>query len=435
MVRNASRYPMRNLGLKLYLLFMISWFLHLGSRVPFFGLIRFDFLLLAVLAVLAFLTAIGQNQVGNRTEYLLRTLILYSILAIPFVEWPGSVINNGIPDLIKALVFFYFTISFVETEKDLKLIVFTFVACQSFRILEPLYLHITEGYWGSSAFMADQTFLDRLAGAPFDVINPNGLAFVICTTIPFLYFLRELSWKIWIAYACLTPIFIYALMLTGSRSGMIGILIIFLGILVRSKRRIILGLSVMLVTILGFPFLSPDMQDRYLSTFGKGEKNIATAAGRQEGIMHDLDVALRRPIFGHGLGTSLEANSHFGGVYLRSHNLYAEVAQELGLVGLVIFIWFMKSIFSNFIQTNKILSQQHMSGFLPKFVNAMQVWLMMNFVFSFASYGLSGYVWYFFAGISVVVQRFATINLTSEANKLSNEIKAVSTASPRVFSE
>lgn len=427
---------MSNLGLKLYLLFMISWFLHLGSRVPFFGLIRFDFLLLAVLAVLAFLTAIGQNQVGNRTEYLLRTLILYSILTIPFVEWPGSVLWDGIPNLVKALAFYYFTICFIKTEKDLKLLIFTFVACQSWRILEPFYLHITEGYWGSTAWMADQTFLDRLAGGPFDVINPNGLAFVICTTIPFLYFLRELSWKIWIAYASLTPIFIYALMLTGSRSGMIGIFIIFLGILVRSKRRILLGLSVMLVAILGFPFLSSDMQDRYLSIIGKGEKNAATAVGREEGVYSDLVVALRRPIFGHGLGTSLEANSHFGGAYLRSHNLYTEIAQELGLIGLVIFILFMKSIFSNFDQAKKILNQQHtIGGFLPKAVDAMQVWLMMNFIFSFASYGLSGYVWYFFAGLSIVVQRFATINLTSEANKLSNEKQAVSTAGRRVFSK
>lgn len=426
---------MRDLGLKLYLLFMTSWFLHLGSRVPFLGLIRFDLLLIAILAILAFSTAKDSNKVKSRTEYLLKTLILYSTLTIPFVEWPGSVLSNGIPDLIKVIVFYYFTISFIKIEKDLKLLIFTFVVCQSWRILEPLYLHITEGYWGSAAFMADRTFLDRLAGAPSDVVNPNGLAFIICTTIPFLYFLRELSWKTWIAYICLMPMFVYALILTGSRSGMIGIFIIFLGILVKSKRRILLSFSVILVTVISFPYLSPDMQDRYLSILGMGEKNVATAEGRQEGLKRDLDVALRRPIFGHGLGTSLEANSHFGGVYLRSHNLYTEIAQELGLIGLVIFIWLMKSIFSNFNQAKKILNQQYTIGFLPKFVDAMQVWLIMNFIFSFASYGLSTYIWYFFAGLSVVIQRFSTIDLTSEANKLSNEKQAVATVNRRVFSK
>jgi hypothetical protein len=35
----------------------------------------------------------------------------------------------------------------------------------------------------------------------------------------------------------------------------------------------------------------------------------------------------------------------------------------------------------------------------------MQVWLVMNLVESFASYGLSSYEWYLFAGLSIVMQR------------------------------
>ena len=40
-------------------------------------------------------------------------------------------------------------------------------------------------------------------------------------------------------------------------------------------------------------------------------------------------------------------------------------------------------------------------------IDAMQVWLVMNVVFSFASYGLSSYEWYLFGGLSVVLQRIA----------------------------
>ena len=44
----------------------------------------------------------------------------------------------------------------------------------------------------------------------------------------------------------------------------------------------------------------------------------------------------------------------------------------------------------------------------------MQIWLIMNFLFSFASYGLSSYEWYLFAGFSVVMQRLAERNSVGE---------------------
>ena len=45
--------------------------------------------------------------------------------------------------------------------------------------------------------------------------------------------------------------------------------------------------------------------------------------------------------------------------------------------------------------------------YLVRLVDAMQTWLLMNTLFSFASYGLSSYEWYLFAGLSVVVRRMA----------------------------
>ncbi len=71
--------------------------------------------------------------------------------------------------------------------------------------------------------------------------------------------------------------------------------------------------AVIVVTIaaIGFTMLSADMQDRYLSIFGKGEKNAATADERLEGMQEQLHVVMHRPLFGHGLGTSAEANYHF----------------------------------------------------------------------------------------------------------------------------
>ncbi len=407
-----------------YLLFVVSWFLHLPERVAIFGVLHLDLVLVLILGVLAFSNNADQGGPGNRADKLLRILIVYAIVTIPFVEWPGSVIKAGLPNLIKAVVFFYFTFAFVRTERDLKRFMFVFLSCQTLRVLEPLYMHVTQGYWGSQASMdGGSEFLERLSGSPYDTVNPNGLAFIVCTILPFLYFMQPISWKHRLAFIGLTPLLVYALMLTGSRSGLVAMLIVYVAIVVKSKRRVLLLLCGVVAIVVGFSYLTPDMQDRYLSTIGDGQKNAVTADQRIEGMKEQFLVVLHRPIFGFGLGTSAEANSHFtragpyAGRALPAHNLYLEVAQELGLVGLIIFLAFMKSIVQSFIENRKTWSRIGADTVLSRLIDAMQVWIVMNIVFSFASYGLSSYDWYLFGGLSMVIQRLGRSEASVEGRK------------------
>jgi len=400
-----------SVGLKLYLLFMVSWFLHMPERISILGSLRIDLLLVLILVVLAMSQPRGGPTPGNTTGKWLKVLVVYAILSIPLVEWPGSVVKTGLPNFIKAAVFYYFTIAFVKTESDLRRLVGVFVGCQMFRILEPLYLHLTEGYWGSYASMSNWQYLERLAGAPSDVVNPNGLAWVVCTALPFLYFSMGLSWRHRLAGMILLPAALYVLFLTGSRSGIVGLGVIALGVILKAKRRVALLVTITVVAVLTLPMLSADMQDRYLSIIGMGQKNAGTAEERVEGMEAQIDVALRRPIFGYGLGTSPEANANYvsSGPYvgdtMPAHNLYVEIAQELGLVGLAIFLVFMKSIYSGFATGRRSMNVIRCSPFLSRLIDALQVWLAMNFVFSFASFGLSSFDWYLFGGISVVIAR------------------------------
>ena len=408
---------MKNLALNLYLLFVVSWFLHLGLRVPILGAVRFDLLLLCILSFLALAAKSDTGARRTETAKLLTFLVAYAILTIPFVEWPGSVIRTGIPEFLKAIIFYYFTIEFISSERDLRKFVSVFLGCQLWRVLEPLYLHFTEGYWGEFATMADWEYLDRLAGAPSDVINPNGLAFVICTLLPFLYFMAGLSWWTRLAAWLLVPALLDALVLTGSRTGILALLVTFIVVLLMSKRRVLVGTAGVLAVAVGFQYLGPDTQDRYLSIFGMGYKNKATAELRTHIVEENFQIALRRPFFGHGLGTSVEANGAFGTNNKPAHNLYAEVAEELGFFGLIIVILFLKSIYASFNKCKRAYVNRDAGMFVPRLIDAMQVWLWINFLFSFASYGLSDYEWYLLAGFSVVLQRLAGGDLARECNK------------------
>jgi len=281
---------------------------------------------------------------------------------------------------------------------------------------------VTQDYWGSAAHLEGSEFMDRLSGAPSDVINPNGLAFVICTVLPFFYFMAGISLKIIITVMVLIPPCLYALALTGSRSGIIGLLVVVLGIGLKAKNRVLFAVIIIVGLGVGFTFLNANLQDRYLSIVGKGEKNATTSEERIEGTTSQLLVMLQRPIFGYGLGTSAEANYHFTstgpyiGHAIPAHNLYLEIGQELGVFGLVIFLIFIKAIFSGFAQSRRVSKNLDPEGVLLRLINAMEVWLIMNVVFSFASYGLSSYEWYLFGGFSVMLQRMAEV--ASEPQKM-----------------
>jgi len=394
---------MAALGFNLYLLFVASWFLHLGERIALLGQIRIDLILVAVLAALA--VTHRKTGITTDTDKWLRVLIVYALATIPFVEWPGSVLRSGIEALIKGVAFYYFTVAFVDSETRLKRFLALFVACQLIRVMEPLYLHVTEGYWGSAASEANWEYLNRLSGAPSDIVNPNGLAFIICTVMPFLWFAAGLSRIYRLTLLLFAPLCIYALMLTGSRSGFLGLIIVAVGIIAKSKRRLALAAGAIVVAAAGFQFLGGDLQDRYLSIVGSGEKNAATAEGRLSGIISGFEVALRRPFFGHGLGTSREANANFNSIDQPAHNLYAEAAMELGFIGMAIFILLIVSIFSAFRECKRACANWPEDSFVHRTVDAMQVWLLLNIVFSFASYGVTSYEWYLLGGLAVALRR------------------------------
>jgi O-antigen ligase len=396
------------LGLALYLLFIISWFLQSARRYPILGSIRFDLLL--VIAISALCAMVPRRKFNpnratwNATRFVV-ILIVFAVVTVPFVEWPGSVLKSGIPEFIKAAVFCLFTATLVRTERDLTRFMVVFVGCQMFRVIEPVYLHVTDGYWGSYATMGNWEYLDRLAGAPADIINPNGLAFVIVTALGFFYFLAPHFKFGTLAFLGFAPLALYALALTASRTGIIAFGIVIASIWWKSQRKVLIGAIVVTCVVVLVPLMSDDLADRYLSMFSSNTKNSATVTDRKASVLEGLRVATRRPFFGHGLGTSGEANANFGTSEQPTHNLYVEVAQELGFIGLPIFLAFMFTIATDLGRVRRRCRETGATGFVPAVADSMQVFLAMNLMVSLASYGLFGSEWYLMAGTCSALTR------------------------------
>lgn len=403
----------------LFMCFMVSFFLHIPSRLPFLGLLRLD-LLLVLFTFMLIMKVKTDEKSGTKVAYYLKILFIYVLVSLPFVTWPGTALGQGLPNLIKAAVFFFFTYKLVLNEERLKTMVYLFIIVNSLRVVEPLVLHFTIGYWGSrTTYGEDQA--DRLSGAPYDVIGPNGLAFVIATLLPFYHYLfGSGKFKAKLLYLCVLPIFMFTMALTLSRTGILAVAIIYGVVFLKSKKKFLLIIAGTIGILGFFHSLNEVQQDRYLSIFSSDTKSSKSAEGRTDGWSSYYEVAMIKPVFGHGLGSSKEANWHYAGHAQLAHNLWLEVAQELGIIGLIIFFLYAKEIYRGFKITNeKMNNNPDASPFLKACLPAMQAWLVMNFLFSFASYGLTSYEWYLFGGFSAAIARVAlnTMSLPNDQLK------------------
>jgi O-antigen ligase len=353
----------------------------------------------------------------NKEDFITKSLImmiLYIIISTPFVEWPGSVLRYGLYSFLKSAILFFFTIYYIDSEQRLRSIIWIFILCQSFRVIEPVILHLFTGYWGSFSWMEGSNWLNRLSGSPYDIINPNQLAWIVVTTLAFLYFLGLHGNRIEKFYFFfITPVFIYALILTGSRSGLLSLifLIIVLALLGKRKKQRMVVFSAILIPIAIFVFgkMPYELSDRYKSIIDSGAASRGTVQGRVQGLKETLSTITDRPIVGHGLGTSGETNANILQWRNRpTHNLYIEIMQELGILGLIFFIIFVKNIIYGLIKSKTIFqSNSKENKILIQLATATQAWIAMHLFYSLSCFGLSSWEWYFFGGISSVMLRLS----------------------------
>jgi putative inorganic carbon (HCO3(-)) transporter len=409
----------------LYIYFIIDFFLHLSQRIPGYGVIRPTLLLALLLTLL--LVAQKDKFVGIWEDLVfkrIKLLLIFLVVTLPLVTWPGSVLLENTPAFVKAISFLFFTALIIDTEKRLKIFLFIFVFCQIFRVLEPLYMNITSGYWGDRTYLGGGEFATRLSGAPSDIINPNELGFVIVTIVPYVYYMvwQSRSKILKLLALGVAPLLVYALVLTMSRGAFLALIVVLWMIFKESSHKLFL-IIVLCVGLVGiWSTLSDNHKDRYLSLVSSDAKQSGGVEGRFTGMLNEFGVGLERPLIGHGLGTSAEAKSNAGVGWMISHNLYVEVLIETGGIGLIIFFLFLKSIYLKFKGNLKWihspLASHDESGFALRLNMALTAVFWMYAVYSFNYFGLSVYYWYLFAGLTVAFSRIYFININDDTKEV-----------------
>lgn len=399
----------------MFILYQLDFFLHTSARIPGVGILRPSLLMFAVITFLLFTQ---KEKFSYKFEQPIfkafSAFLLMLLLTLPFVKYPGSVVKENFSVFMKAIVFLYFAALILDTEKRFKISLFVFVACQVIRVLEPLYMNVTSGYWGSSTYMGQGEFASRLAGAPSDIINPNELGFVIVTAIPFLhYFLMPKGFMVKLFYFGLLSLLLYALILTMSRGAFLALLIVGWFIFKESKRKTMLIAFGILGVMTALSVMNDTQRDRYLSLFSSDSKQSASAEGRINGMIKEFELGLNRPIFGFGLGTTPEAKYHTFGRRQASHTMYGEVFIELGIVGMIFFLRFIIVLRRQLIIG--LIATERDDNFYKTVLKVLNIIFWMFAVYSINYWGLSQYYWYNLAGLVIAVSFLIATNQNKES--------------------
>ncbi|HEV2881250.1 MAG TPA: O-antigen ligase family protein [Pyrinomonadaceae bacterium] len=271
----------------------------------------------------------GNLTARTREVHLALLLLVAGLLSMPFAIAPGEAWDEFNHAFWKAVMMFIVILNVVRTERRLKGLIFLGLAVGCMLSVGAI------NDYRAGRFVIEGQRVAGVVGGMFG--NPNDLALHLVTMIPlafglFLHTRRVLAKPLYIACMLLMVGGVIATFSRGGFLGLMGAGTVLAWKLGRRNRALVIVLLVGL--FVAFVALAPG---EYASRLG----SITTAAdasshSRRELLIRSIVVALRHPLFGVGMG-----NFHIVAIGESvSHNAYTQVASEMGMAAMIIYIMF-----------------------------------------------------------------------------------------------
>ncbi len=256
-------------------------------------------------------------------------ILALALLTVPFSVWPGQSFSFAIERFPRTILFFLVLIYAVNNFDALRKVVWTFIV-GAFLLA---FFTITMGTSHAGRMTASGTY------------DPNDIAMLFVIALPIVYFFmssRKGVAKVILFGTLLTLLF--AFILTVSRGGFLGLIVIALLILFKDKGRSwAVKISVLSMLTLAFVQFAPDTYwDRMKTITSEDDYNLTADYGRKQLWLRGLGLMLDNPVTGVGAGAFMTGLGYSfgdtGGKWLTAHNAFVQVGAELGVGGFVLFI-------------------------------------------------------------------------------------------------
>lgn len=387
---------------------VISYFIilnaKLGDMYPALGAIRFE--LLAALVVLASIPASGgsfsdalpQKNMLNKSLWILFAVAMISIpLSVnPSVSWDFG----GYP-LIKLLCFYIMVVTSVREEKDLRILLWGVVFVIAWIAYEPVSNYF-RGVVVSQDYGAVAT--GRFGVAAGHVALANTLVQTLALSV-FFGMTIKVGLKKTLVY-CLIALMALGIILTKSRGGFIGLIAVGMGFVYLAENRFKTSVLVSVLLVGVLLFSGADFVDR-MASISDGLMGSRSTSDRYLGLVNGIDMMVKRPVLGVGIGAYAEARRQYFNYYFYSHNLYGELFGELGLASFFWFYW-IYHVFRKSINIKKTLDKNvPRDQFFFYILSGVQVGLFTRLVIG--NFSHCAFIWFWFLMAAIVVSIDALI--------------------------
>jgi O-antigen ligase len=376
------------LALGFFILLIVFWrytevsFLVLVAYLPFQLALNLapdiDLLSGRLLILMLFLVWLAKQWLFNKEKIFnlfknqnVIALLFFLLMALVSVFWAQNQIwaSRKILVFISVFPLFFLTSAFIDNWSKAKRLIFIIISSAAFSAIIALTQFLLQFVFGRQEIFSfwAKNIVPYFSGASFAqlVLNnpswlvesggqvflraiglfpdPHMLAFYLGLALPFclvmFVFEKKYRWWLLIAFCLLFTV----LLLTFSRGGYLGVLggllVVFLAVWpqIRNKERKFI-VSVFLMGVVCLAFFGGSVTGRFFSSFNLSE---GSNLGRLQIWQNSWEIFKEKPIGGVGLGNySLALN--FAQDYrnpVTSHNLYFDILVELGVFGLLIWLW------------------------------------------------------------------------------------------------
>jgi O-antigen ligase len=239
--------------------------------------------------------------------------------------------ETTVENYFKLLVFYLLIVLVVHDEKGLRHLLLGFLAVMALYMLHSLREYVG----GRHTFRMG---IARMIGVDRAMGDPNSFGASIVYALPFVvpFWAGNPSRRLRLFLAGYVALSFVCVGLTGSRSSFLGLLLCVLVTVLRSRWRWPLLLAAVLAAPALWAALPPSLQNRFETIIHPevGPANaIESGQDRIVGVQLGLELFASHPLMGIGPGAWRPAT----GSPIESHNLYAQLLGEMGLLGALTF--------------------------------------------------------------------------------------------------
>jgi O-antigen ligase len=351
------------------------------------------------------------------------TILLGTIWATSWFAYDKEAASLVVTEMLGMVLCYFFCVTLVRSPYQLVFIVCAYVVI--------VFAYLTKSQWEYFVHGAGEFRMGvmRLRGIDDSYGHPNEVAYTALYTVPFAHFLWLVRhqwcatwptfWRRNFGYFLLAnfAVCMLTILLTRSRAGAMGAVFFLLLLAARQRsfaKKVKTAVTILVVCAAGLLLLPSDMSQRIRSIWDAdaGIKGANTSAeSRWHGFLAGMEMLRDRPIIGVGIGCfKFYRRDHCSDkLQLSAHNLPGELLGELGIVGGIVFGYFLYAVVHTLVaarrQSAAMLSPE--GEMFAQLLLACQDSLWMLGFGSLSLHTLQRYQWFLIAAFVALVFRFA----------------------------